>query len=77
MTAVRFEIPDEDHVTLDVLDIQGRRVRQLQHERQAAGPHSVLFDGRDERGNRLAPGIYLIRLVVRGGIRIARVVVLP
>jgi len=71
---VTLELPEAVAVTVDVLDLAGRRVRQiLRDEWMVAGPHAVGWDA--AAGERVAPGIYLVR--VRAGAResIARIVV--
>jgi hypothetical protein len=39
-------------------------VRRLAHETKGAGRHRVAWDGRDDRGDLVAPGIYLVRVEV-------------
>jgi hypothetical protein len=48
----------EQHVS--VHDVLGRRVRQLESGWQPGGNRQVLWDGRDESGARVAPGIYVV-----------------
>ena len=73
---VRYELPHEDHVSLDVLDIQGRLVRRMRNAFEAAGIYRVFFDGRNGEGHRLPAGVYLIRLATRTGARTTRVALL-
>ncbi|MFH1502741.1 MAG: alpha/beta hydrolase-fold protein [Candidatus Eisenbacteria bacterium] len=61
-TTLRFDLPDPVDVRLMVYDVAGRRVRELTTGRLPAGPHEVVWDGRDERGVRVASGIYLYRI---------------
>jgi hypothetical protein len=49
-------------VVLDVFDVTGRRVRHLTKQTAAAGNMQVRWDGRSDRGSRVAPGIYFARL---------------
>lgn len=56
-----FDLPAASRVQLEVLDAQGRRVRMM--ERQfSAGSHSIEWDGRNEAGGRVGPGVYFYRL---------------
>ena len=52
--------------TLSVFDLQGRVVRRLADRRIEPGVHTVSWDGRNEAGAKLAPGVYLARLEVAG-----------
>ena len=61
-TSIEFGLPSASHVQLVVFDTLGRRVRTLVDAHRPAGNHSVLWDGRDQRGARVATGIYLYRL---------------
>ena len=50
------------HVDLRIYDIRGREVRQLVSAAQAPGRYSVMWDGRDARGQSVGNGIYFYRL---------------
>ncbi len=61
-TTISFTLPEPGKAELTIYDITGRKVRELVSERLSAGVHSVVWDGRDERGNPAASGVYLARL---------------
>jgi hypothetical protein len=66
-TVLRFELARDDVVRLDILDVRGRIVRSLvRSERTAAGPHRVMWDGRDDGGRRVRSGVYEARLRAGG-----------
>ena len=54
-------------VTLDVLDVAGRRVTRLLSGTCPAGAQRATWDGRGASGARVAPGVYLARLVTPTG----------
>lgn len=60
--SVSFVLPRSEHATLDVFDAAGHRVRRVADGMYGAGAHSVVWDGRDSRGNTAMPGEYFIRL---------------
>ena len=62
-TTIRFAVPIEGPVQLDVYDILGRKVTQLVDQNYQAGFHEVNFDA-----NRLASGVYIYRLSTAGGV---------
>jgi hypothetical protein len=65
-TEVLFELPKAGPVHLAVYDISGRLVRVLQDGDQSAGSHRSVWNGTDQRGRPVAPGVYLLRLEGQG-----------
>jgi photosystem II stability/assembly factor-like uncharacterized protein len=61
-TLIRFDLPREGQVELTVYDVRGAKVRGLLDERRTAGTHRTSWDGRDDRGRRVAAGAYFYRL---------------
>jgi hypothetical protein len=61
-TAIAFSLPHETNVELRVYDLSGRRVRDVLSRRLGPGRHQIVWDGRDESGQRAAHGIYMLRL---------------
>jgi len=51
-------------VSLRVYNIQGQLVKTLVEARQVPGRYRVEWDGRDDRENKLAAGVYFLRLEV-------------
>jgi hypothetical protein len=65
--AIRFTLPARSEVTLRVHDVAGRQIRTLLNANSLeAGDHTLLWDGRSDRGDRPRPGVYFYRLVVSG-----------
>jgi len=48
--------------TLEIVDVGGRHVRTLDRRLVEAGSYVSVWDGRDEAGRRVAPGLYFARL---------------
>jgi subtilisin family serine protease len=48
-------------VSVVIHDTRGRVVRALKHAREAAGEYRVEWNGADDRGVRVAPGVYHVR----------------
>lgn len=50
-------------VRVTIHDLTGAPVRSLHDQRDSTGPYSIDWDGRDDDGHLVAPGLYLLRLV--------------
>lgn len=61
-TALRFVLARAGEARIDVYDVAGRRVRALVGGVLPAGPHELEWDGRDDAGRQVPPGVYLYRL---------------
>ncbi len=61
-TTVRYALPRAGAVTVAVYNSAGRLVRTLASGSAGAGYHRVMWDGRDEAGRRVGPGVYYCRM---------------
>jgi flagellar hook assembly protein FlgD len=60
---LRFDTPRSARVWLDIVGVNGRRVRSLLAGQYVpAGSVERTWDGRDDRGNGVAAGVYLVHL---------------
>ena len=73
-TSLRFQLADESAVSLEILDLAGRRVVVLAEGTLPEGEHVARWDGRDAGGAERAPGVYLARLRVGGRVELRRLV---
>ena len=65
-TAIRYALPEASQVQVQVYNALGQEVRMLVDGPQAAGMQEVVWDGRDEKEQAVAGGVYLCRLEVEG-----------
>jgi len=63
---VRFSVPATTRVTLEVLDVAGRRLATLWDADAAPGDHVVTWDGRDADGAPVPAGMHFVRLRAAG-----------
>ncbi len=62
-TTISFYLPENGSVSLDIFNIKGQRVKSLASKRDFnTGKHSIIWDGKDEKGNSAASGVYFYRL---------------
>lgn len=72
--ALEFTLRSGARVDLAMMDVTGRRVRTLKADALGAGTHRLSWDGRDESGTVVAPGLYWARLIVDRAEHVRRVV---
>jgi hypothetical protein len=61
-TEIQFVVPKFGHVTLEVFDLLGRKVRTLVNDERHAGSHRVTWNAKTEYGTPVASGMYIYRL---------------
>ena len=63
ITTIHYDIPAGGaDVNITVFDVAGRLVRALVNEHRAPGTWSVEWNGEDDRGARVASGVYFYRM---------------
>ncbi|MCK6562269.1 T9SS type A sorting domain-containing protein [bacterium] len=64
-TVISFQLPVYSEVTLSIFNTNGQLVKQLVAGEMSAGRHSFTWDATNERGERVASGVYLY--VIKAG----------
>lgn len=59
-----FRLPGPVPVALEVYALDGHRIARIEGGLQDSGPRHLLWDGRDETGQLLKPGLYLFSIVL-------------
>jgi YVTN family beta-propeller protein len=71
---LRYVLPGRTRVSLELFDVQGRRLATLANGVEDAGPHVVRWNGVLEGGTSAKAGVYLARLKSDFGARVVRIV---
>jgi hypothetical protein len=58
----QFMVHSPIHTTLIIYNILGQKVRTLVNEERVPGNYQVVWDGRDDKGEKVSSGIYFYRL---------------
>lgn len=59
-----YSLPESLYVFCGILDSAGNLIRILTAENQYSGDHTLVWDGKDDRGCFAANGTYFIRLTI-------------
>jgi len=61
-TVIKYSLTERCHVTLDIYNVLGQKVRTLVDESKPLGQYQIIWDGLDDNGLETAAGVYLYRL---------------
>jgi len=73
-TRIDFRLPLQGPVRLRIYGLRGEVIRTLAEGVRPAGPNSVTWDGRDDRGSKAGAGAYLCRLEGFGSVKVQRLI---
>jgi flagellar hook assembly protein FlgD len=62
VTTIRFDVPQESHIRMDIYNILGQRVRTLVNSDMQAGYHTIRWNGTNDMGKPLSSGMYIYRI---------------
>ena len=65
-TQIKYQLPEAGDVRLIIYDILGREVRTLVNKKQETGFYNLIWNSRNEYGNRVSTGMYFFRIDVDG-----------
>lgn len=72
--AIPYQIKKESDVHITIYDILGRAVKTFDIGRQSVGLHGVVWDGRNDLGQKVASGTYFYRLLAGGESRVRKLI---
>jgi hypothetical protein len=72
---IHYDLAQEAQVWLAVYNVAGERVRTLTEGRMKPGAYSSTWDGRDEKGTKVASGVYFYRLKAGNYVKTMKMVV--
>jgi len=63
-TRIKFDLAKTSNVNLIIYNIKGQLLKTLVNESFESGSHSVIWDGKDNKGNSVSSGVYFYQLKV-------------
>ncbi len=62
-TIITFDLPKHQNVHIEIFNLLGQKVRILTDAAFESGTHSIVWDGRDAKGNAVGSGIYFYTFI--------------
>jgi 3',5'-cyclic AMP phosphodiesterase CpdA len=66
-TTIEYYLPEPCYVTVKIYNMQGKTIRILDDSKKYVGFYKTFWDGKDESGNIVTPGIYFYRIETSSG----------
>lgn len=61
-TTIKYQVRDHGQVRLNIYNLRGQKIRTLIDELRTPGLYETRWDGRDEYGQAVASGVYVIQI---------------
>jgi len=75
-TRISYQVPKQACIVLKVMNLLGQEVRTLVDENKPVGFYEVMWNGKNDFGQRVASGVYLYRLESSDFVRTKKMVLL-
>jgi hypothetical protein len=75
-TRIGYQLPKAGNVEIVVFDVLGKNIRTLVNMRCDAGFFDAIWDGRDDSGNRLGSGLYVVQMKTKEFMAMKKVVMI-
>ncbi|MGB3341488.1 MAG: T9SS type A sorting domain-containing protein [bacterium] len=73
-TQIDYALPYLQKVTIKVYDISGRKVKTIITKKQKSGYYSELWRGDDDKGRKVAAGVYFVRITTKENEKQAKII---
>jgi len=64
-TTIKYGIPEQNYVCIRIYDLIGREITTIVNKEQEAKYYKIIWDGKDQFGNKVSTGMYFYQIVAR------------
>jgi hypothetical protein len=75
-TTISFEISESGKTEVEIFNVKGQKVKTLLNENLEFGSHSIVWDGRNDKGEQVSSGMYFYRISVNGNQKTSKMLML-
>jgi len=76
VTTISYTLPKKTKVTLIIYNLLGQRIRKLVDAEKLPGKHRVSWDGKDDFGRPVGPGVYFYQIKADDFVQVKKLVLL-
>ncbi len=73
-TIISYSLPKQSRVQIKIYDITGKEIRTLIDEERTAGKYNILWDSRNDSGERVSSGIYIYKIIANDFVKSKKMV---
>lgn len=73
-TIISYSIPKQSRVQIKIYDVTGKEIRTLIDEERSAGKYNILWDSRNNLGERVSSGIYIYKIIANNFVQSKKMV---
>jgi hypothetical protein len=75
-TLIIYNLPKHAHVTVEIFNVLGQRIRSLVDDEQSVGSYVIEWDGRSDDGHELGTGVYFYRVAAGDQVEVKKMLLL-
>ncbi|MFQ5751032.1 MAG: endonuclease/exonuclease/phosphatase family protein [bacterium] len=75
-TQIIYTVPHSSHISLNIYNVTGQKIRTLVDDVSAAGVHRTTWNGLNDSGQEIASGIFFYRLEAQGSSLVKKLILL-
>ncbi len=74
LTTINYTLNNSSNIQLDIFDLTGKKIKTLVNDFKNTGKHQVIWDARDNYGNRVPCGIFFYRLKTNSSVQTKKMI---
>ena len=75
-TTIPYELPEVSSIKIDIYDLAGKKIRTLVNNNVEAGFHTCVWNGKNDKGEKIAAGVYIVSMKTRSLFQTRKIVFL-
>jgi flagellar hook assembly protein FlgD len=75
-TTFKYDLPKQGLATIKIYNVRGQVVNAFVNNASKAGSYKLIWDGKDEKENRCACGVYFYRIEANGQSQVRKMLLL-
>lgn len=74
--AIKFSLENSENIFIYISDLQGKNIANIANENLQAGTHLYKWNMKNDRSNKIKPGLYLVNILSENAIKTTQLIVL-